>query len=315
MRRALTSASVIAMRALASSFASWVVLATAPVAFAQGAPPAPKPPAATHAQAPDDSDSALDDDDDGTPKKTSAKAPAPPEPAPKDDEKLLPAPADPRLDEQTPTPFLRAAPRTWHDRHVELGPDVGIWSRPAKGDSVSYSPGLSWGLHARVEVFRFLGFRAYGNTTKHAVEVPRGALGLADTDVQQPDLEVFQLGARLEPTLMPLPTLRVWAGIGAGWGRATAKEPTTTGATNIDFHDRSGVYLEYSAALGATWDAIPSWLAASVSLSGGLVTDQSGDLFHEQQASNANDGSLTRVGALPEFESSFSALVGVGIIL
>src|SRR4029078_10920365 len=108
------------------------------------------------------------------------------------------------------------------------GPDVGIWSRPARGSGVKYSPGFVYGADARVEIFQFLGFRAYANQSRHAVDVGEGEL-VENTTVDQPALEVLQIGARLEPTYLLLPTLRLWAGLGVAWGRATAPEPDTHG--------------------------------------------------------------------------------------
>jgi hypothetical protein len=304
------------MRALASIASFGVVLALATLALAQGTPvDTAKPDAPVHAETKESNDDrgSLDDDDEEP--KTAAVTPAPSQETPrKREQKELPPPGDPRIDEQSPRPYLEVAPRKWHDRHVEIGPDVGVWARPAKGNEVTYSPGLAYGLHARADLLGFLGLRVYGASTKHPVSIPRGALGLPATEIHSSDLQVFQLGARLEPTFMPLPTLRVWLGLGAAWGRASADEPATSGANAVDFHDRAGVYVEYSGALGVTWDAIPDWLAVTLCASGGIMTDQSGDLFHDQQASR-KDGTLTRIGAMPELESSFSTLLGVGIIL
>lgn len=284
----------------------------APGALAQAPPPrAPDAPPAVSPKAAAGSD-ALDDDEAPQPKKASASVPFA-EPR-RDEEKPLPPPGDPRMDEQEPRPFFAEPRSDERERHLEVGPDVGFRMRPAKGDGVSYGPGFDYGAHVRVELLSFLGFRAYFDNSTHAVDVPRGSLGLADTQIDQPDLEVFQLGARLEPTYMPLPTLRLWAGVGLAWARATAPQPSSTGATHVRYADRSGVWLEYSGALGATWDFVPRWAAATLSLSGGLVTDQSGDLFHDHVVSDGAGGTI-RMDGLPELEASFAAHLGVGMIL
>jgi hypothetical protein len=197
---------------------------------------------------------------------------------------------------------------------VEVGPDVGFWSRPAEGEGVKYSPGLAYGAHARAELWSFLGFRVSFSQSTHAVEVPAGSLGLPGSVLDQPDLEVFQIGGRLEPTLMPLPTLRLWAGVGVAWARATAPQPSSSGALQIRYADRSGVMLEYSGALGATWDAVPRWLALTLSGSAGIVTDQSGDLFLEHVVSDGTGGT-TRLQGLPEFAGSYAVHLGAGIVL
>ena len=294
------------------SLLALAALAHAPAALAQAVPPrAPEvsPPAAPKAAT--DSDD-LDDDGDAPPKKPAPTKPEA-EPSRREAPKNLPPPADPRADEQAPRPFL-AKGSDEAERHVEVGPDVGLWSRPAKGDGVSYAPGFAWGIHARAELHRYLGFRAYLSNAKHAVDAPRGSLGLSDTQVDQPDLEVIQLGARAEPTLMPTPTLRLWAGLGIAWARATAPEPSSSGAVQIRSADRSGVLLEYSAALGATWDVVPRWLAATVSASGGLVADQTGDLFQDRAVGDGAGGTTT-LGAMPELAGSYAVQLGLGMIL
>jgi hypothetical protein len=270
----------------------------------------------------DDEDDADDDqaDDETSPKeKTNADQPSeksessePTEPS--KELKRLPPPPPPRSDEQEPRPYLYTFRPLTKDRHIEVGPDAGVWFRTAKGDSVAYGPGVAWGIHARAELWEYLGFTAYFSRARHSVDVPRGSLGLADTEVDQPPLDVTQVGARLEPTLRPTPTLRLWLGLGVGWGHIKGDAPTMTGANAATYADRTGAYLEYSAALGATWDVIPNWLAISLSASGGLVTNQSGDLFHDHQVIG-KDGTLLRLAALPELESSYAALLGVGIVL
>lgn len=314
VRGAETSGSVTAMRPLALCL---LLAFSAPSAFAQGAPPKgptkPGEPAkipVDSATPSADSDSLDDEDDKAKPREKVELTPEPPKVV----HKTLPPPGDARADEQEPRPVFGEPMERDPDRHLELGPDVGLWARTAKGDDVSYAPGLGYGVHARAELWRFLGLRIYFNNATHAVDVPRGSLGLPDTQLDQPDLRVFQLGARAEPTFMPLPTLRVWCGVGIAWARATAPEPSSTGANQIRYADRSGVFLEYSAALGATWDFIPHWLAATLSVSGGLVGEQSGDLFHEQPVADGAGGTA-RMAGFPELASSFSAQLGVGMIL
>lgn len=292
------------------SLACLAVLAVAARAGAQAAPPrAPEsaPPASAQRGA------KADDLDDDAERPASKAEPAKPASERTPKPQLLPPPADPRADEQEPRPVLRRGSEQ-AERHLEIGPDFGIWARPAKGDKVEYSPGFAWGGHVRAELLPFLGFRAYVSNSTHTVRVPRGALGLDGTQLNQPDLQVFQLGARLEPTFMPAPTVRLWAGLGAAWARATAPAPSSSGAMQVRYADRSGVFLEYSAALGATWDFVPRWLAATVSLSGGLVSDPSGDLFHEHSVSDGSGGTV-KMGGFPEFSASYCAALGVGMIL
>jgi hypothetical protein len=225
----------------------------------------------------------------------------------KSEQESLPPPPPPRNDEQFPRPYLERPSPIRGVRHVELGPDFGLWSRPAKDERASYATALAWGAHARVEILPVLGFSAHFNAAKHEVTV-------ADPDVDQPPLEVLQIGARLEPTWPVLPTLRLWLGVGVAWGRATAPSPTVVGLQDSSIPDRSGVFLEWSGALGGTYDVIPNWLALSLSFSGGAMANQSGDLFDEGQAVNQN-AQMVPFPGMPEIESSFAALLGVGMIL
>lgn len=268
--------------------------------------PDPKKPGAKPSEGADkDDDSDKDDEDDDSDKpETTAKSATAPEVTA--DEKPLPPPPAPRADEQSGT-YLEQPKPYRNVRHVEVGPDLGIWSRPAKNDSASYSAGFGWGAHARIEILPVLGFSAYANDAKHSVK-------MADPAIDQPALDVLQIGARVEPTWRVLPTLRLWLGLGIAWGSVGAPAPTMDGVQDASLTDRSGVFLEYSAALGGTYDVIPNWLALSLSLSGGIMANQSGDLFDDTQAIT-NNGLMSRLPGLPEMESSFSALLGVGMIL
>jgi hypothetical protein len=249
-------------------------------------------------------------------KEAPAPAPAPePEPVVRGNEAPpLPPPGAPAIDEQSPHPYL-AVPRSGeNERHLDVGPDAGIWARPAESDAgVTYSPGFAWGAHLRVELASFLGFRAYYNKSSHSVNVPYGGLGLSGTETDQPALDVMQLGARLEPTWVVVPTLRLWAGAGAGWGRASASQPQTSGANSVRYDDRAGVFVEWSGALGAIWDPLPGRLATTLTLAGGLFSNQTGELFQDEQV--INGGVVARIDGLPRFAASYSALLGVGVVL
>ncbi len=201
-------------------------------------------------------------------------------------------------------------------RQVELGPHFGVEYLPADGNAASYDAGFAWGAHARVLIAPWMGFRLSFTNSSQAVSVRDGGLGLtAGTRIDQPALSVLLLRARLEPTWVLGPRLRLWAGVGAGWGRISAPSLTTTG-TQADLHSpgRKGVMLEFSGALGASVDVIPDWLAASLMLSAGAVTNQSGEVFSPSQAFTA-DGHRIKIDGLPHFGSSLSALLGVGVLL
>jgi hypothetical protein len=80
--------------------------------------------------------------------------------------------------------------------------------------------------------------------------------------------------------------------------------------------DRTGVALEYSAALGARFDVIPRWLGVGLALSAATVASQTGRMFETQGGivDEAN-GNLVSVAGLPKFSGSYSAVLGLGLLL
>jgi hypothetical protein len=227
----------------------------------------------------------------------------------------LPPPAPPRADSQSPHPYVlfRERPR---ERKLELGPDFAIWHRNTEaGSSASYATGIAVGAHARIELREWLGLRLFFLWGKHGVDVDPRGLELASGTVEQPDISVTELGARIEPTWVVLPRLRLWAGAGASWARAQAPRPKiTTSAGAAKTTERAGVFIELGGAAGATFDVIPEWLAVWVSGSLGAVVNESGDLFHEQQAIAA-DGTLLHIGGLPGMSTALATTLGVALVL
>jgi hypothetical protein len=266
---------------------------------------APAKPAAAPAKP--STDEANDDD-----AKSGAAANLPAEPHEPPAEAAPPPP--PRGDEQQPAPYLRRAAPLTRVRHVDVGLDAGITHRPAEGDGVSYSAAFAFGGYARIEVEPWLGVRAYVLKSDHPVSVSRGALGLGDNDVSQPNVDVTLLAIRAEPTWVVTPRIRLWAGIGIGWSFFAAEEPTVRGTPGVRTADRHGVGLEPSFGLGGSFDAIPHWLSVSLINSASFVTNQSGDMFEPVQGLNSN-GSIVYAGGLPEFGAAYSALLAVGALL
>jgi hypothetical protein len=226
---------------------------------------------------------------------------------------------DPTADAQEPRPVAGETEPDAPMRNVDLGPDAGIWARPAEGNTgVSYSAGFSWGAHARLEIVDWMGVRALVNVTRHAVSVERGALGpTADTEVEQPSLRVVYLAALLEPTWVITPRLRVWGGLGGGWATVEAPAPRDQGDTELHSTRRTGVYLDLLAELGVTLDVVRDWMAASVSVTGGVPVNQSGAAFDRVQTLQQNPPAeeIQHYEALPKFAGSVSILAGLGILL
>jgi hypothetical protein len=268
----------------------------------------PDPEAAGEAEATE-----TEPDAETAPKATeSPKVEPEPEPAPRPKAAVLPPP---RPDEQELGPYVAPERPVERERKLDVGPDFGITARAAEGDGITYSPGFTWGAHLRVELVSFLGFRAYFNNSYHSVDIPTDALvvdGLSPAQAEQEDLKVTMLGARLEPTWVVTPELRLWLGVGVAWGRVFAEELDTN--PPVASHDRSGVLLEWTGSVGGSFDVIPRWLAVTLLLNAGFVSNQSGDVFDRTQAISQT-GQVTYLGGLPEFASTFSALIGLGIIL
>lgn len=229
--------------------------------------------------------------------------------------KRLPPPAAPHATDQKPSPYLKKPPPAQPVRKVEVGPDFGVWQRPADGSGASYGPGFSWGVHARIEIASWIALRASFVHNDQPVTVRSGALGLPGADIHQPDLQVTLLGARLEPTWVVSPRFRTWVGLGIAWGRIVAPAITTSGAFGtLNTTERDGVLLEYTGALGLTVDVIPNWLAASVAGSAGFLTNQSGSVFDGQQDRDQT-GQYVFAGGLPRFSGSYSAMFSLGVLL
>lgn len=243
-------------------------------------------------------------DDTGLPPDSEEQKPPPPPPPP------------PRADEQQPRPYLKLPEPEKPSRKVELGPHAGVEYLPARGSGVGYGAGFAWGVHARIEIAPWMGFRVSFTQSSQPVTVPDGALGLpAGTHIDQPDLSLLLLRVRLEPTWVVSPRLRLWAGVGAGWGRISAPALTTSGTlSGIRSARRSGVMLEFAGELGGSFDVIPNWLTASLMLSGGVLTNETGEVFTPSQAFTS-DGHRIQLDGLPHFGSSLSALLGVGVLL
>ena len=239
--------------------------------------------------------------------------PAPP-PAKAPGEPPAPPPSPPDAGSQEPRPYLSRPPPRQPARNVDIGPDVGIWLRPADDSEVSYGAAFSYGGHARIEVLRWLGVRAFVMHSQHSVDVPRGGLGLADTEVDHPDIALTLLGIRAEPTWVVHPRLRLWTGLGGGWAFLETDAPSTSGALEVQSSSRDGVIVELSAALGATAELVPDWLTASIVLSTGVVTGQTGDIFKTLQGFDQN-GRMLHLSALPEFASAHSVSLGAGLLL
>ncbi len=225
-----------------------------------------------------------------------------------DQVKVAPPPPEPKAGDQYPAPVELTAPpkkRRW----ISVGLDVASLMRPSGRDDVRYLPGLFWGGHVRAELLDYLGLRAYFTRGQHSVGLDDGALG--PTTASQPNVTVSSIGGRLEPTLRVERRARLFLGLGVAWSRLVAPELETQPQWRS--FERSGVFLEWTAALGALIDVIEDHAGIVVSLHAGATSNASGSAFDNVQAIDHN-GLRARIGGLPISETTFGANLGVEAI-
>jgi hypothetical protein len=225
-------------------------------------------------------------------------------------------PLDPRA--QSPEPVPRAELDDPPSRPLEVGPFFGYTLRPAKGDAISYQVAPTWGFYARPQVTPWLGVRLFYRQESIPVSVGRGGFELPEwplgaTDFEQPNLRLRSLGARVEPTWVVNPRLRLSALLGIAWLRFVVPEPVSRGDLKIDTAARSAVELNTTLGASVSFDVIPDWLALSLAVTHGFVHNRSGDAYEPVQAF-ANGGRLY-LGPLPHFRSVTDAVLSLGIVL
>lgn len=223
---------------------------------------------------------------------------------------------DPRSQQPTPVSLEEAPHRP--ERLVEVGPYLGITLRPADDSRVAFDPALTWGIYARPEITSWLGVRLYYRYESIPVSVRRGGLELpdwplGDTDIEQPNLRLRSFGARVEPTWVVTPRLRLMGIVGIAWLRFVAPAPTSRGDLNIQTASRSAVGLNPTFGLGASFDVIPDWLVFGASVTYGLATNRTGSAYESVQA--FADGRRLFLAPLPRFRNVSDVLLSLGLVL
>jgi hypothetical protein len=211
-------------------------------------------------------------------------------------------------------PRRAANPPVAPSRRVELGLDSGLARRPAQGEDATYGTGVLWGGHVRLPLASWLGFRATAAQSAHSVTFRNGALGLASTQLSQPDLVTLLVSARFEPTWKLSHLVSLWAGPEISWIRSTASEPTTRGRLVVRTADRRSVGIELGGSLGAVFEVIPNWMVLGTSVGAFSVLDQGGSLYDRVQGFDQN-GHMLELGPYPKFAGSFRSMAGFGVLL
>lgn len=244
---------------------------------------------------------------------------APPSAPPADAAPAAPAPA-PQPPRPPPLPPLETSPPPWR-RHIEIGGDFAVVERPSSRDregrasTIRYAPAVGFGLHARWPMLEYLRFTAYFVDAHHAVAIRQGELSTSGL-VLAPSVRTFVFGARLSPTLPFGPRGRIWASVGAGWGRLELERMRMleADATTFIVREQSATFAEVPFGLGGSFDVIPRWLAVEVEVTGAVITGQDGDLFRGSQAIDAY-GKKRSIGGFPEIDASFVQTLGLSLLL
>ena len=222
-------------------------------------------------------------------------------------------PAPPKPDAQEPRPYVAPPEAYSKDRRLTLSVVAGPWWHGMNGKGASTQVGPVWGVSGRVEPTRWLGLRVTVLRGNQPVVPDYGAMGAANTQIQQPDFQIIYWSIRMEPTWHVTPTFLLWAGTGLGWARAIVPEPTI-GTLNWRTADRACVYVEGQWAVGAAYELVRNWLEIGVDLSVGALSYQHGSAHDPIQAITP-EGHMTHVGGYPNLQHKMQALFGVGVIL
>jgi hypothetical protein len=241
--------------------------------------------------------------------------PLPAAPAPPAAPSTEPLP-DPWTWKQTPSPVYDAPRPVGPNRLLELGFDAGLVRRASQSDSIKYELSRTIGVHARVDVFRWLGARISVRWEFMPVEFRQGALGLPPgTTYSEPDLNRVYIGASFEPTWHATSLLALWGGVGVGWGRTTAESLYTQGAEQVALPIRSAVFVEMPLSAGARYEVIKDWMVVNLSGHVGFLWgDQTGALLNPY-STPGKAGGLVTVQGFPEVGTSLGFLAGVGCLL
>ena len=256
-----------------------------------------------------------------TPAPSSAAAPAPAPTPPATQTAAAPAaPAEPEPPPRPPLPAGRPpAPPPWV-HHVEVGPLIGLATRPATTDRfgaaspVRLDSALAWGGYATIDLFRFLRLTAYVVGADHPLELPVGSLGLASR-IDSHSVHTVSLGLRLSPTLVVSPRVRIWLTGGAGWGHFEYARMTVNDAGGpFIIRDRQETLAEYPLGAGASVELVPGWLRIQLEGTGALHSGQQGNAVDVFQAVDAA-GKRRDVGPLPLIQATFVQTLGLSLVL
>jgi hypothetical protein len=206
----------------------------------------------------------------------------------------------------------QGAPHRW----ASAGGFIGWVHRANQSDSISYRPGIAWGGYLRPELTPWLGLRLFYREERIPVRVEKGAFDYGDDsytdDFEQPDMEMLNLGARLEPTWAVHPRLRV-RGV-AGWSWLWFRVPFPKSEDfALEKTFRSAVQMDFSFGAGLSFDIVENWIDISLDSSYSVPGGRTGTAYKAAQI--VRDGVIRHIAPMPKLESSLDVLISLGVIL
>jgi hypothetical protein len=233
------------------------------------------------------------------------------------------APKDP-ADEKPPRPPLPPLPPSqplpW-EQHGEIGFGPALVIKPVHLDGdrkptpVRIQPGVGFNIHISWQIVRYLRVTGYVVESRHTLKFPQGSLGLPG-EITSDSMHAYTFGLRLSPSL-PLGTrARVWATVGAGWGRLEYPRLTVTEATKGSYvvRERAAAVAEVPLGAGGSFELIPRWLALQLEVTGALVPSQISDAMREGQAIDSA-GKMRGVGPMPRLDASIATTLSLSLLL
>jgi hypothetical protein len=201
-----------------------------------------------------------------------------------------------------------------NEANVEIGPDVGVTSRPAvSGHGATYSLGLAYGAHVQVPLLRILRVSAYYSHAAQPIEIDRGALGGGAPVTAEDDLKSYVIGLRVQPAFHFSDRLRVWANLGVAWGMMTSPVLRVSAPLQFEVPQHADAFVEFPFGVGGEFDFWAHVAGITADFTAGPVLGG----FDLDRPNWVIDGSgrLVTVPSLPPFSSVWTATVGLAIHL
>lgn len=194
------------------------------------------------------------------------------------------------------------------EHHVALGADIGLVARTAKGDGISYRPGITAGVHADLPIVSWLTLSTFYLYARESVKLDSSApFGTGAPISISGALTSYKLGARLEPTWGFDPRTRAWISVGAAWGVLSYPLLTVHEGDSYAIAPPDHPFVEIPFGIGGDYEVIAGWLSVQANAAFGVtVFEQSIPPVQSLRQS----GVVISSNGLPGFSNSFTALAG-----